>query len=350
MDYKNYYKILGVDRTATDKVIKQAYRRLARKYHPDVNQSKQATERFKEINEAYEVLSDPEKRKRYDSLGPDWQRFAQAGWTGGQGPLEGFRVHFGGGRGGVEDLEGFSDFFRTVFGDLGARGHEDLFADLGMEFGRTRRTSRARGEDVQASIAITLEEAFHGGRKTIDLDLEEPCSACGGSRRQDRGPCPTCLGRGWVNARRHVEVKIPAGVGDGAKVRVAGEGAGGAGAGARGDLYLLVKMRPHPIFERNGHDLHVELPLTVWEAALGAQVEVPTLKGKVTMKVPPGAASGRTFRLPGYGMPRLRGGGSGDELVKIKVILPSGLSDRERELFEELRRLRPENPRAHLVN
>ncbi|MFQ5521006.1 MAG: DnaJ C-terminal domain-containing protein [Candidatus Methylomirabilia bacterium] len=347
MDYKDYYKILGVDRTADEKTIKQAYRRLARKYHPDVNSSRQATERFKEINEAHEVLSDPEKRKRYDTLGPDWQRFAQAPGAGGEGPFQGFNVRFGG-RGG--DLGGFSEFFRTIFGDLGARGHEDLFVDPGREFGRSRRTSRARGEDVQAAIEITLEDAFHGSHKSIDFDLEQPCTSCGGNGRQGRHACPTCSGEGWGKARRHLQVKIPAGVGDGSKVRVAGEGAEGAGGGGRGDLYLLVRIRPHPIFERKGSDLYMELPLTVPEAALGAEVDVLTQKGKVAMKIPPETGSGRTFRLPGYGMPNLKQGGSGDQFVKIKVVVPSGLTDRERALFEELRRLRPENPRAHLVH
>lgn len=346
LNYKDYYKILGVDRTADERAIKQSYRRLARKYHPDVNKSKQAADRFKEINEAHEVLSDPAKRRRYDSLGPDWQRFAQAGWPGGQAPFEGFRVRSGRD---VADLGNFSDFFKSIFSDLGVRGEGRPFVDLGQELGWGRRAERARAADVEAAIDITLEEAFRGSRKSIDLELEEPCPTCGGSGQQDQRPCPGCAGRGSHKTRRHLEVKIPAGIGDGSKVRVAREGVRAAGGARTGDLYLLVRMKPHLIFERKGSDLHVEIPITVPEAALGAEVEVPTLKGQVAMKIPPGTGSGRTFRLRGYGMPHLKGGGAGDEFVKVKVVMPSGLTARERALFEELRRLRPENPRADLV-
>jgi len=314
MEYKDYYKILGVDRNADDKTIKHAYRRLARKHHPDVSKAKGAAERFKEINEAYEVLSDPEKRKRYDSLGPDWQRFAQAG----AGPFEGFRVHFGGRGGDLGDLGNFSDFFRTIFGDLGVRGR-DPFADLSEEIGGGRGSRRARGQDVEAAVEVSLEEAFRGSARTVDVD------------------------------GRRLEVKIPAGVDTGSRVRVAGGGVPSGAGGGRGDLYLTVTVRPHPFFERKGDDLYVDLPVTVAEAALGAEAEVPTLRGKVSMKIPPETSSGRTFRLPGYGMPRLRGGTAGDQYVQIKVVVPSGLSARERQLFEELKRLRTENPRAHLA-
>lgn len=313
MEYKDYYKILGVERNADDKTIKQAYRRLARKHHPDVNKTKGAAERFKEINEAYEVLSDPEKRKRYDNLGPDWQRFAPAG-----SPFEGFRVHFGGRGGDVGDLGGFSDFFKTIFGDLGVRGG-GFFTDLGEEIGGRRGSRRARGQDVQAAIEVSLDEAYHGTPKAFELD------------------------------GRRLEVKIPPGVDTGSRVRVAGVGSAGAAGGERGDLYLSVTVRPHPVFERKGDDLYVDLPVTVAEAALGAEVDAPTLKEKMTLKIPPETSSGRTFRLRGYGMPRLKGGGYGDLYVQIKVVVPTGLSARERQLFEELKRLRPENPRAHLV-
>jgi curved DNA-binding protein len=308
MEFKDYYKILGVDRNADEKTIKQAYRRLARKYHPDVSKTRGTAERFKEINEAYEVLSDPEKRKRYDSLGSDWQRYAQAG----AGPFEGFRVNFGGRGADPGDLGGFSDFFRTIFGDLGVRGGADPFGNLGSEFGRRPR----RGGDLEAPLTITLEEAFHGARKTLEL-----------------------------NGRR-IEVKIPAGVRDSSRVRVSGVGSGDDGS--RGDLFLQVSVSPHPLFERKGDDLHLELPLTVAEAALGAEVEVPTLKGKVSMRIPPETSSGKTFRLPGYGMPRLSGGGAGDQYVKVKVVVPQNLTEREKKLFEELKLLRKENPRGHL--
>jgi DnaJ-class molecular chaperone len=303
MEYKDYYKILGVDRSADDKTIKQAYRRLARKHHPDVSKAKGSADRFKAINEAYEVLSDPEKRQRYDSLGPDWQRFAQAG----SGPFGGFRVHFEGADPG--DLGGFSDFFRTIFGDLGVRGG-DPFGER-REEGRRRAGFRGAGvENTQAAVEVNLEEAFRGSTRTFTVD------------------------------GRRLEVKIPAGVDTGSRVRVPGVG--------NGDLYLSVTVRPHPLFERKGDDLYLELPLTVPEAALGTEVPVPTLKGSVSMKIPPETSGGKTFRLPGYGIPHLKGGGAGDQYVKIKVVLPSGLTAREKALFEELKQLRPDNPRAHL--
>ncbi len=296
MEYKDYYKVLGVARDADDRAIKQAYRRLARKHHPDVSKAKGSADRFKEINEAYEVLSDPEKRKRYDSLGSDWQRYAQAG----TGPFQGFSVH---------DLGGFSDFFRTIFGDLGVRG-----GDVFTEFRGARRRGPgfqpARGEDAEAAVEVSLEDAFNGSRRTFTVD------------------------------GRRLEVKIPAGVDTGSRVRVPGVG--------NGDLYLAVTVRPHPLFERKGDDLYLELPLTVAEAALGTEVRVPTLKGSVSMKIPPETSGGKTFRLPGYGMPHLKGGGAGDQYVKIKVVLPSGLTAREKALFEELGRLRPDNPRAQM--
>jgi DnaJ-class molecular chaperone len=347
VEYRDYYKILGVDRKADDKTIKSAYRKLARKYHPDVAKGKDSTDKFKEIAEAYEVLSDPEKRRRYDTLGPDWQRYAQGPQSG--GPDGGFRVeHFG-------DGGDFSDFFRTIFGDLGGAGGgwqtgarrgrgpgfrvEDLFGD-------TPRGGRARGSDVQAAVEISLEEAFSGARKSFTLESQEPCATCRGAGNVSGKSCETCGGSGWTRSQRQLDVRIPAGVRTGQRVRVAGEGEGG-GSGARGDLYLEVTVAPHPQFERKGEDIHLELPLTAPEAALGASVEVPTLKGKVSMKIPPATSSGRTFRLRGYGMPKPKGGGAGDELVKVKVVLPSSLTDAEIELYQKLKALRTDNPRAY---
>ena len=337
VEYKDYYRILGVDRSADDKTIKSAYRKLARKYHPDVNKGQDA--RFKEINEAYEVLSDPQKRRRYDTLGPDWQRYAEQA----PGPQPGgFTVEYG-------DAGDFSDFFRTIFGDLGSRmgggtraggGVEDL---LGGRFGRGTR--QRRGEDVQAGVEISLEEAFHGTRKTFALELDEPCATCQGSGNVGGKPCTTCHGTGWQRVRRDVDVRIPAGVRTGQKVRVSGEG--GGGMGGRGDLYLVVSVAPHPQFERKGDDVHLTLPITAPEAALGATIEVPTLRGKVSMKIPPATSSGRTFRLPGYGMPRVKGGGAGDELVTVRIMMPAELTAAEKELYERLRALRTDSPRGY---
>jgi len=337
VDFKDYYRILGVDRKADDKTVKSAYRRLARKHHPDVAKRKDSADRFKEINEAYEVLSDPEKRRRYDSLGPDWQRYTQAPPGG---PGGGFRVEYGDLGGGGD----FSDFFRTIFGDMtgraGSRGEGVRLEDL-FQGGRS-----ARGGDVQAGIEITLDEAFQGARKTFAIDVEEPCPTCHGSGHVKRQPCPTCGGGGWQPVRRQVDVKIPAGVKSDQRVRVAGEGAGAAGA--RGDLYLSVTVAPHPFFERKGDDIHLALPVTAPEAALGTTLEVPTLRGKVSMKIPPATSSGRTFRLRGYGMPRLKGGGAGDQLVAVRIVMPSDVTPAERELYEQLKGQRADNPRAYL--
>jgi DnaJ-class molecular chaperone len=337
VEYKDYYRILGVDRSADEKAIKSAYRKLARKYHPDVYKGKD--DRFKEITEAYEVLSDPEKRRRYDTLGPDWQRYAQ-GPPPGQ-PGGGFHVEYG-------DAGDFSDFFRTIFGDMGARagggtrgGFEDVLGDVFTRGG----TGRRRGQDVQAAVEISLEEAFSGARKTFALQLEEPCATCRGSGNVGGKPCATCHGTGWQRTHREVDVRIPAGVRTGQRVRVSGEG--GGGTGGRGDLYLTVSVAPHPQFERKGDDLVYPLPITAPEAALGATIEVPTLRGKVSMKVPPSTSSGRTFRLRGYGMPRLKGGGSGDELVTVKIVMPAELTPAERELYERLKALRTDSPRGY---
>ena len=333
VEFKDYYRILGVDRNADDKTLKSAYRRLARKHHPDVAKTKDAGERFKEISEAYEVLSDPEKRQRYDALGPDWQRHAQA-QPGAPGD---FRVQYGG------DLGDFSEFFRAVFGDLGGRrAGWGVGADAEDLFGERRARP---GQDVQANVEITLEEAFNGTRRTFALDLDEPCPTCRGAGNVKGQACATCHGAGWQRARRQVDVKIPAGVKSGQRVRVSGEGA--QGVGARGDLYLTVTVSPHPLFERRGDDLHVSVPITAPEAALGTTIDVPTLRGRVSMKIPPATSSGRAFRLPGYGMPRLRGGGAGDEIVTVKIVMPNDLTPAERDLYEKLKAQRGDNPRAY---
>jgi len=345
--YKDYYKTLGVEKTADAKAIKQAYRRLARKYHPDQNQGKPAAaERFKEINEAHEVLSDPEKRRRYDELGADWARYADAGPDFGRrpgGPETGYRVHVGQ----TGDLGDFSEFFRTFFGEGGGRAGGPFGGVEFEEAGPFRRGGGRgrRGDDLETTVEITLEEAAAGARRAVAFQEAVVCATCGGSGRQGGKPCPACHGQGQVPQERRVEVKIPVGVRDGQRVRASGEGGSGAAGGGRGDLYLRVRIQPHPVFERRDDDLHVDLPIAVWEAALGGEVEVPTLRGKVSMKIPPETSSGRTFRLPGYGLPHVKGGGSGDEFVRVKVVVPKELTARERALFEELRTLRPRPPR-----
>ncbi len=321
--YKDYYKTLGVGKKATAEEIKRAYRRLARQYHPDVNKRPEAERRFKEVNEAHEVLADPEKRRRYDQVGPEWERFA----SGGQQP-GGFQWVYTGQPGAGSSGDGgafsdFSDFFRMVFGGATAGTVEDL---LGGRAARTRARARP-GEDFEHDLEIGLAEAFRGTDRTIELRREE-----GGTRRLD--------------------VKIPAGVREGQRVRLAGQGGPGAGGAASGDLYLRVQVRPHPFFQRDGDDLRAELPVALHEALLGAEVTVPTLKGRVALRIPPETQNGRTIRLAAQGMPRPkeRGGGFGDLYVTVKVVLPQKLSDEERELARELAAKRSlENVRSHLL-
>ncbi|HEX6212188.1 MAG TPA: J domain-containing protein [Methylomirabilota bacterium] len=335
VEFKDYYRILGVDRNADDKAIKSAYRKLARKYHPDVAKGKDSGERFREVTEAYEVLSDPEKRRRYDTLGPDWQRYAQPP-TGGGGP----RVEHG-------DLGDFSEFFRTIFGDLGGAGGgrrpgagSRLDAEDWLGGFRAGGYTGARGQDVQAQVTITLEEAYRGTRKAFELQVEEPCPSCHGAGHLAGKPCATCHGGGWQRGRREVDVRIPAGVRTGQKVRVSGEGSGG------GDLYLVVTVAPHREFERRGDDIHLTVPITAPEAALGVTLEIPTLRGKVSMKIPAATSGGRTFRLPGYGMPKLKGGGHGNQLVTARIVMPADLTPEERELYDKLKALRSDSPRS----
>lgn len=319
---KDYYATLGVPKGASQKEIRQAYRRLARRYHPDVNPGDKAGEaRFKEINAAYEVLSDTEKRKKYDRYGDQWQHADQ---------IEEMQRRAGGsfrfGPGGVTfDL-----------GDLGSLGG---FGDLSSIFegffgGRQRRPRR--GRDIEQRLEMTLEEAFQGATRTLQLAAEEPCSTCGGQGRIAGAICHVCQGSGVVSKARRLEVKIPAGVGTGSRVRVAGEGQAGAG-GARGDLYLLISVRRHPRFERRGSDLHTDVEVPLTDAVLGGEVAVPTVTGKVLLKVPPLSQNGKVFRLAGLGMPGLKGKERGSLYARLRVKLPERLDDKERKLFEELR-------------
>ncbi|MDR7531987.1 MAG: DnaJ C-terminal domain-containing protein [Armatimonadota bacterium] len=328
MEFKDYYRILGVDRRADPKAISQAFRRLARQYHPDVSKAKGAEERFKEINEAYQVLGDPQKRAQYDQIYDAYQSgvplhdlFGRVGgartWTG---PGGGFTVTIGGEH--LEDLfegglGGFSEFFKAFFGDLGGLGG----------FGRTTRQGRraepwhgpgepwGRGTDAQgsgraeATLTLTVEEALRGARRRVQLP-----------------------------DGRHVEVQVPAGVRSGQTIRLPGASGGQ-------DVYLTVEIAPHPQFERNGDDLTVEVPIGLVEAVLGGDVEVPTPEGTITVTVPPGTQPGQRLRLRGRGLPRGQGR-RGDLYARVKVVVPTALSPRERELFEELRRLRREPSRT----
>ncbi len=327
MATRNYYDVLGVSRDASDKDIRKAFRRLARKYHPDVNPGdKTAEERFKEINRAYEVISDPEKRAKYDRFGEQWEQaeaFERARQAGGPG-WQTFRFDLG-------DLGDLGD----VFGRTGLGGILDLFG---------RRPGPMRGQNVEYTTEVTLEEAYQGASRVLRLQSEEPCGTCGGQGQIAGAVCHVCQGQGAVLRPKRLEVKIPAGARDGTRVRIAGEGRQGVGGGPRGDLYVVVSVRPHSRFERRGDDLHVDVPVPLEDAVLGGEVEVETIAGRrVALKLPPLTQNGRVFRLAGLGMPRLEGApagraaGKGDLYARVRVVLPEKLSDRERELFEQLR-------------
>lgn len=348
---KDYYEILGVPRDASEEEIKKAYRRLARQYHPDVNKSPEAEARFKEINEAYQVLSDPEKRAAYD-------RFGRAGLSG---------------------MGGFGDF---GFGDFGFGGIDDLFEGL---FGFGRRTAARRGpvkgENIQVNLTLDFEEAVFGCEKEIEVTRLETCThcqgtgaepgtqpircpqcngtgevrrvqqsllgsfvsvntcpRCGGSGEVVVTPCTVCRGAKRVSVTRKLMVEIPPGVTDGTQIRLAGEGHPGLRGGPPGNLYVVLSVREHPYFKRRGDDIYLQLNINVAQAALGDKVRVPTLDGEVELTIPPGTQTGQTFRLRGKGVPHLRQNGRGDQYVVVQVVVPTRLTPEQRELFMKLSR------------
>ncbi|MEW6143088.1 MAG: DnaJ C-terminal domain-containing protein [Chloroflexota bacterium] len=335
MPGKDYYAILGVSRNASEQEIKQAYRRLARRYHPDVNPGdKSAEARFKEVNEAHEVLSDSEKRRKYDQYGDQWQyaeQFEKARARGGAGGFEGF--------GPFGQTYTYQDFGGT--GDMGDLGgiFENLFGGTGGRFRASRRPQV--GGDMEHPVEVTLEEAYHGTVRTLQLQVEEPCPACGGRGVVQRRPCSACGGAGVRPRLKRLEVKIPPGVRTGSRIRMAGEGQPGTG-GRRGDLYLVVKVLPNELFQRVEDDLTVEVAVPLVTAVLGGEAKVPTLKGQVALKIPPETQNGKLFRLAGQGMPHLGNPGHGDLFARVKVVLPVNLTDAERRLFEQLRNVRRE--------
>lgn len=361
---RDFYEVLGVSRDADEKEIKKAYRRLARQYHPDANHSDpNAAEKFKEINEAYEVLSDREKRARYD-------QFGHAGVQGGFDP-SGFGFDF-------EDLRNFGGF-----GDF---GFEDIFdAFFGGSTGRRRQARRERGRDLQAEVWIEFTESAVGLKKIIEVPRLEPCPTCDGSgaepgtspvtcpacrgtgqvetvrstplgrlvTRQTCGRCggrgeviehlcPECRGRRRVSRQRKVEVNIPAGVEEGTQLRMPGFGEVGPNGGEPGDLYVVVRVKPHPSFVRDGLDVVSEVDIAFTQAALGAEMEIPTLDGTARLKIPPGTQSGTYFRLKGRGFPALRGFGRGDHRVRVRVVVPRQLTNEEKQLLLKLANLRGE--------
>jgi curved DNA-binding protein len=316
MRYKDYYKVMGVPRDASQEDIKRAYRKLARKYHPDVSKEKNAEEKFKELQEAHEVLKDPEKRAAYDQLGADWR----PGQDFRPPPDWGKGFEFSRGRGG-EGLGGFSDFFSELFGDRSPFGH----AQGAGQAGRAGRGFAAAGQDRVARVEIDLEDAYRGSSRNIEL----------------RSPEMTTDGHVVVKPRT-LRVTIPAGVTEGQQIRLAGQGSAGIGGGPAGDLFLEVSLRPHPHYKVEGRDITLELPVAPWEAALGETVSVPTLGGPVDMKLPAGARAGQKLRLRGRGLP---GPAPGDQYVVLKIVLPPD-SPRARQFFEQMKRELPFDPRA----
>jgi DnaJ-class molecular chaperone len=327
VQYKDYYKTLGVSKTATAKEVKSAYRKLAREWHPDVNptRKKQAEEKFKDISEAYEVLGNAEKRKKYDTLGSDWQRQAS---TAGNYRYNPTSAGHDGAQFDFDDLgdSGFSDFFQTFFGGLGR-----TTAPRGGQ-----RTARGmRGQDSEYEIEISLREAYMGGTRSLQIETQAPCPRCHGTGSDNGKLCHDCRGTGTVAVRKTLDVSIPAGVRDGQRIRLAGQGGPGIGGGGNGDLYLIVRIPPDPLFERRGDDLYVEQPVSIYSLVLGGEVTVSTLTGQIDLKVPSGSQNGRLLRIAGKGMPK-KAGGFGDLYVKLVAQIPTKLTDREREMFKEL--------------
>jgi molecular chaperone DnaJ len=366
---KDYYELLGVSKSASEADLKKAFRKMARKYHPDINPGDKSSEqKFKEINEAYEVLSDTKKRQQYDQFG-----HAAFDQGFGQGP-------------GAGPGQGFEGFSRGGAGFPGGQGFEDIFGNIFGE--RARPRGPVKGEDITYAVEVDLEDAILGKTMQVDLQREASCTTCGGtgslpgtSRRtcptcmgsgsvsQGRGymqmvqPCPTCHGEGTINPNpcrncngrgvvpksERINVKIPPGVDNGSKVRMAGLGGPGEKGGPPGDVYIVTKVRPHPYFERKGDNLYSEAAVTVKEAALGEKIEIASVDGLVSLSLPEGVQTGQQLKLRGKGVPHFGGGGVGDHYVTIKVVTPTGLTERGKELLRELDRLHPSNPRAGIT-
>jgi DnaJ-class molecular chaperone len=324
---KDFYDVLGVGRGASEKEVRSAYRKLARKYHPDVNPGDKAAEaRFKEINQAYEVLSDAEKRRKYDKYGDKWEYADQIEEAQRQR-----RARYGfGGNGGAT----YQEFDLSDLGDIGDLG--GVFSTFFRRGGGAGTRTARRGADIQQPVEVSLEEAYHGTTRMLEMVATEPCPTCGGAGEIAGATCHTCQGAGFVQRPRRLEVKIPAGVTNGSRVRIAGEGQAGTG-GQKGDLLLVVTVRPHARFERKGDDLHEDIDVPVATAALGGEVEVPTMTARVMLKIPPETQNGRVFKLAGLGMPRLGREGKGDLYARVRLRLPERLNDRQKKLFEELR-------------
>lgn len=371
---RDYYEILGVSKTASQEDIKKAYRKLARRYHPDLNPKNKETseEKFREVQEAYEVLSKEDKRKSYDMFGNSGFQPPPPGGGGGQGPRTEWRRPPGGQQ---RPPEGFDFNLEDLFG---GGGFDDFFTDAAETQQKT-----GRGRDVEYQIEIDFETAIKGGTRDLSITRDANCGVCGGSGVSPGGntrtcptckgsgrlggsgifnvrrtcstcggsgkikdPCQNCGGRGKVPATETISVKIPAGVDTGSVIRVAGKGQ--EGGGGSGDLYMKVKVAPHDIFKREKDDIYFELPITVYESALGEQIKVPTIDGSATVTIPSGVQNGTKLRLKGKGAPNLKTKDRGDQYVIVKVVMPDYISENAKKKFEELKKANSYNPRTHL--
>ncbi len=336
VEFKDYYKTLGVERTSSHDDIRKAFRKLARQYHPDVAKDKKhAEEKFKEINEAYEVLGDAEKRKKYDDLGADWKAgFVPHPPGGGGEPYQSYSFRGGSQGDGFEfSGTGFSDFFEQFFG-----------AGFNRR-GGSAEPETERGQDVEGVLMVTLEEAMRGAVRSISIRHNTVCGECHGSGVKGRAVCPACQGTGQVTVTQNHKVKIPPGVRDGQRLRLSGRGEAGVGGGPPGDLYLRVRMASHPDFRVEGGDLYYDLDLAPWEAALGASISVPTLTGPVSIKIPPGTQNGQRLRIKSRGLPG-RDSDKGDLYVVARVQVPKEVNATEKGLWEQLARESKFNPRS----
>lgn len=372
---EDYYNILGVKRGASEDEIKKAYRRLARKYHPDVNPGdKTAEDKFKQISEAYDVLSDPKKKEVYDKFGSYSENLRDAASKGaGAGFPGGFDFNWG-------------DYTTSGGPEAGGPSIKDIFSDLFTGGGGTRTATQnkpQRGADIELPISLTFEDAINGTTKTISVRRNDTCARCSGSGEgagslvtcmtcrgsgkvsggggffsfdqtcgdckgtgKRRPPCNECFGRGTVPKTETVTVRIPAGVDTGSRVRAAGKGEAGKRGGQTGDLFIITNVAPHPIFTRKGDNIECVIPITLTEAALGAKIEVPTVSGKTQMRIPPGTQSGQRFRLREKGAPSLRSNNRGDQYVEVKITLPKIIDEDSKELLRQFAKRNPENPRS----
>ena len=337
---KDHYQTLGVSRTASDKELKSAFRKLARQYHPDANQGDpDAEERFKDINEAFEVLSDEKTRKLYDRYGEDWRAYRDAGYTGDEPPPRsgGTGRRFSSSSSGAEsrvEYEFSGDDFGSIFDSVFSR------PGTGFRGGRSAgfAPSPTKGPDIEQRIDVAFDEAFRGTERRFEIQSPDICPTCGGDGLVRGAICPRCDGSGTIQRARTIEVSIPAGVESGQRIRVKGQGSPGRNGGPAGDVFLIVTVLPDSRFDRDGANLRSRIEVPLYDAVLGGEVTVPTPTSRVALSIPPGTQNGRVFRLRGQGMPRLKKDGErGDLLAEVSVVLPTDLNEDERDLFEQLR-------------